>query len=205
MESQRRLVAILAADVVGYSRLMETHEEETYRRLMRLRLEAVNPCVAAQQGVVVKHTGDGFLAIFNSARDATRCALTLQQVVTTQTANQPGPQQIIFRIAVNAADIIVESNDIYGDGVNVAARLQSYAPPGGIVVSGAIAEQIGTDFGVGMIDLGDLHLRNLGRPVRVFALRMPMAPPKLVGEAAVGLEPRPSIAVLPFRMKSVRS
>jgi adenylate cyclase len=171
MESQRRLVAILAADVVGYSRLMETHEEETYRRLMRLQSEAVNPCVAAQQGQVVK----GFLAIFNSARDATRCALTLQQMVTTQTADQPSPQQIIFRMAVNAADIIVENNDIYGDGVNVAARLQSYAPPGGIVVSGAIAEQIGTDFGIGMIDLGDLHLRNLGRPVRVFALRMPMA------------------------------
>ena len=200
METHRRLVAILAGDVVGYSRLMEAYEEETYRRLMRLQSEAINPCVEARRGEVVKHTGDGFLAIFNSARDATSCAVTLQQAVTTQTSDQPGHQRIIFRMAVNAADIIVENNDIYGDGVNVAARLQSYAAPGGIVVSGAIAEQIGTDLGVGVIDLGDLHLRNLGRPVRVFALRMPMAPPKLIGDATIGSEPRPSIAVLPFRM-----
>jgi adenylate cyclase len=103
-------------------------------------------------------------------------------------------------MGLNAADIILENDDVYGDGVNIAARLQTYAPSGGVVVSSAVAEQLGSDLNVNVIDLGDLHLRNIGRPVRVYALRPPMQPSKLVGEAAAGAEPRPSIAVLPFRM-----
>ena len=102
-------------------------------------------------------------------------------------------------MAVNIADAIIEKDDIYGDGVNVAARLQAYAEPGGVVVSGAVVEQIGSGFGVGAIDLGDLILRNHARPVRVFALRVQTAPPRLVGDALAGAEARPSIAVLPFR------
>jgi len=196
----RRLAAVLAADVVGYTRLMEAHELDTHTRLMRLRSEVLDPGVAALRGKIVKNTGDGFLATFDTARDATRCALSLQESVAANTAGMPADQRISFRMGLNAADIIVEKDDVYGDGVNIAARLQTYAQAGGIVVSGAIAEQLGKDFDVNVIDLGDLHLRNMGRPVRVYALHPPTQPAKLVGEALAGQEPRPSIAVLPFRM-----
>jgi adenylate cyclase len=204
-EVRRQLAAILAADVVGYSRLMETHEEDTHTRLMLLRSEVLDPGVAAQRGRIVKNTGDGFLATFDTARDATRCALSLQAAVAAHTAGLPADQRISFRMGLNAADIILERDDVYGDGVNIAARLQTYAQSGGIVVSGAVAEQLGndglsSDLNVNVIDLGDLHLRNIGRPVHVYALQRPMQPAKLVGEAPAGSEPRPSIAVLPFRM-----
>ncbi|MDA9465497.1 adenylate/guanylate cyclase domain-containing protein [Bradyrhizobium sp. CCBAU 53415] len=199
-EIRRRLAAILAADVVGYSRLMEAHEEDTHTRLMRLRSEVLDPGVIARHGRIVKNTGDGFLATFDSARDATHCALSLQEAVAANTAGLPADQRISFRIGVNAADIILERDDVYGDGVNIAARLQTYAPAGGVVVSSAVAEQLGEDFNVNVIDLGDLRLRNIGRPVRVYALYPSKQPAKLVGEALVGSEPRPSIAVLPFRM-----
>lgn len=197
---RRRLAAVLAADVVGYTRLMEAHEIDTHTRLMQLRSEILDPGVAALHGTIVKNTGDGFLATFDTARDATRCALSLQESVAANTAAMPADQRISFRMGLNAADIIVEKDDVYGEGVNIAARLQTYARAGGIVVSGAIAEQLGKDFDVNVIDLGDLHLRNMGRPVRVYALHPPAQPAKLVGEALAGQEPRPSIAVLPFRM-----
>jgi adenylate cyclase len=202
-EVQRRLAAILAADVVGYTRLMETHEVDTHIRLMQLRSEVLAPGVAAQRGRIVKHTGDGFLATFDTARDATRCALSLQEAVAARTMGLPADQRISFRMGLNAADIILEGDDVFGDGVNIAARLQTYAPSGGVVVSSAVAEQLGNDFDVNVIDLGDLRLRNIGRPVRVYALHPPMQPSRLVGEAAAGSEPRPSIAVLPFRMNLV--
>jgi adenylate cyclase len=198
--TERRLAAILVGDIAGYSRLMEAHEDYTHAWQMRLRSEVVEPGIAANSGQVVKHTGDGFVAMFDSARDATQCALALQQGAAVRTAEQPVEQRISYRMAVNVADVIVEQDDVYGDGVNVAARLQTYAEPGGIVVSGAVAEQIGSSLGAGVIDLGDLHLRNLARPVRVFALRVPAAPARLVGDVLTGVEQRPSIAVLPFRM-----
>jgi adenylate cyclase len=196
--SQRRLVAILAADVVGYSRLMEADEEQTHAELMRLRSQVLDPGIAVHQGQVIKNTGDGFLAIFDSVLEATRCALSLQQSVAAHTAERSPDQRIIFRMAINVADVIVEEDDIYGDGVNVAARLQAYAEPGGIVVSGAAAEQIGA-LSAGAIDIGELHLRNVARPVRVFALHVQGSPARLIGEPLAGAEPRPSIAVLPFR------
>jgi len=199
-EVRRRLAAILAADVVGYTRLMEAHEENTHTRLMQLRSEVLDPGVTAQNGRIVKNTGDGFLATFDTARDATRCALSLQEALAVNTAGMPADERISFRIGLNAADIIVEEHDVYGEGVNIAARLQTYASAGGIVVSGAVAEQLGRDFDVRVIDLGDLHLRNIGRPVRVYSLHPSEQPAKLVGEALAGSEPRPSIAVLPFRM-----
>ena len=197
--AQRRLVAILVASAVGYSRLMEIHEEYAHTWLMRLSSEVLHPGIAAHRGNLIKNTGDGFLAMFDSARDATQCALSLQQAVATHTADQPADRRISFRMAVNLADAIIEVDDIYGGGVNVAARLQAYAEPGGVIVSGAVAEQIGSGLGVGAIDLGELHLHNLARPVRVFALRAQTAPTRLVGDAPAGSEPRPSIAVLPFR------
>jgi adenylate cyclase len=200
VELQRRLAAILAADVVGYSRLMERHEVDTHVRLMQLRSEVLDPGVVAQHGKIVKNTGDGFLATFDSARDATRCALSLQETVAARMATLPAEQRISFRMGLNAADIIQEDHDVYGDGVNIAARLQAYAPSGGVVVSSAVAEQIGNDLKVNVIDLGDLHLRNISRPVRVYALHPSMEPAKLLGEAPADAEPRPSLAVLPFRM-----
>jgi adenylate cyclase len=197
--TQRRLVAVLAADVVGYSRLTEAHEEYTHTWLMRLRKEVLDPGIVVYHGHRIKNTGDGFLAMFDSAHDATQCALSLQRAVAAQTADQPIDQRISFRMAINVADAIIENDDIYGEGVNVAARLQAYAEPGGVVVTSAVAEQIGSVLGVSTIDLGDLYMRNLARPVRVFALRPQAAPARLVGDAPAGSEPRPSIAVLPFR------
>lgn len=197
---ERRLAAILIADIVGYSRLMEAHEENTHTWQMRLRRDVLEPGIDAHRGRVVKNTGDGFVAVFDCASDATQCSLALQQAVAAGTAEQPVEQRISFRMAVNVADIIIEKDDIYGDGVNVAARLQTYAEPGGVVVSGMVAEQLTNTLRVGMIDLGDLHLRNLARPVRVFALRAPTIPARLIGDAQAGSESRPSIVVLPFRM-----
>ena len=127
---------------------MEAHEEDTHIRLMQLRSQVLDPGVAAQHGRIVKNTGDGFLATFDTARDATRCALSLQEAVAAHTAGLPADQRISFRMGLNAADIILEEDDVYGDGVNIAARLQTYAPSGGIVVSGAVAEQLGKDFNV---------------------------------------------------------
>ena len=201
---QHRLVAILAADVVGYSRLMEADEERTHNSLVGLRLGVVDPQVAADHGRVIKNTGDGFLAIFDSARDAIRCALSMQDAVTKYTAPLPPDSRISFRMAVNQSDIIIEDNDIYGDGVNVAARLQAFAEPGGVVVSSTVAREVDNGLKVDTIDLGDLHLRNLARPVRAFAVCGPGLRPRLLGDPLTGSEARPSIAVLPFRKLQFR-
>ena len=192
-EIQRRLAAILAADVVGFTRLMEAHEEGTYARLAQLRKEVLDPGVAAQHGRIIKNTGDGFLATFDTAREATRCALSLQEALATTSAGVAADQRISFRMGLNAADIIVEHDDVFGEGVNIAARLQTYAPAGGVVVSGAVAEQLGTDFDVNMVDLGDLRLRNIRRPVRVYALHPRQQPARLVGEAPRGAERRAAV------------
>lgn len=199
--TERRVAAILIADIVGYSRLMEAHEEYTHTWQQLLRATVLDPGIAAHAGRVVKNTGDGFIALFDTARDATQAAVTLQRALAAQTAAQPIEQRISFRMAVNLASVIIEQDDVYGDGVNVAARLQTYAEPGGIVVAGAVMEQMGNGLDIDTIDLGDLHLRNLSRPVRVFALRNQTAPARLIGDDRAGAEARPSIAVLPFRMR----
>src|SRR4051794_40678902 len=124
--AQRRLTAILVADMVGYTRLMEAHEEYTYQWQARLRAEILDRVVADHGGRIVKNTGDGFLATFDVAHTATRCALALQQAVTDRTLEQPVERRIVFRMAVNVADVIVEEHDVYGDGVNIASRLQTY-------------------------------------------------------------------------------
>lgn len=191
---------ILAADIVGYSRLMESWEIETYKQIKILRQQIIDPGIANKNGEIIKNTGDGFLAIFDDVHQATDCVLHLQKAITSRTSKQPGEQRIIFRMALNMARFIIDDEDIHGDGVNIAARLQAYAPPGGIIVSGLVAERIGDAFDVNVIDLGELHLRNIGEPVRVFELRMPMAPAKLIGDAAPGADQRAAIAVLPFRM-----
>jgi adenylate cyclase len=176
IDLQRRLAAILVADIVGYSRLMEEDEESTFSWQRCLRAEVLDPGIAAYAGRLVKNTGDGFVAVFDSANRATRCALALQQALAQRTAEQPAERRISFRMAVNIAEIIVEEDDVYGDGVNVTARLQTYAEPGGVIISGIVAEQLGSGLGVGVIDMGDLPLRNRVRRVRVFALQAPAYP-----------------------------
>jgi adenylate cyclase len=196
---ERRLVAVLAADAAGYSRLMEADEEGTHARMMRLWTEVMRPELEALHGQVIKHTGDGFLAIFGSASDAARCALAIQREVQERERAEPAERRIGFRMGLNVADAIIEAHDIFGDGVNVAARLQTYAEPGGLVVSGAVAEQIGGREGLAAIDLGDFFLKNLARPVRAYSLRQMGVE---TAEAPLGPSSEsdwPSIAVLPFR------
>jgi adenylate cyclase len=184
--------------MVGYSRLMESNEEGTHEALMALREQVLDPGVARAGRQIVKNTGDGFLAVFESAQHATRCALNLQSEILDRAARSPPEQRIAFRMAVHLADVIVERDDVYGAGVNIAARLQAFAEPGAVVVSGAVAEQFQADLGVTTVDLGELDLRNMARPVRVFMLTK-QTTVRLIGDAAAGADPRPSIAVLPFR------
>ena len=197
--SRRKLAAVLAADVVGYARLMEAHEVDTHNRLMNLRFTKMEPAIAAHDGKVVKNTGDGFIALFDSAHEAAVCAIEMQRTVQDLEEDLPPDRRIAFRMAINLADVIVEEHDIYGDGVNVAARLQTYAEPGGIIVAGAVADQMGSALGVTTIDLGDVRMHNFARPTRLISLRLTNSPVAPIGEAPRGNENRPSIAVLPFR------
>lgn len=194
IDLQRRLAAILVADIVGYSRLMEEDEECTFAWQRRLRTEVLDPGIAAYAGRLVKNTGDGFVAVFDSVNRATRCALALQQALVERTAEQPVERRISFRMAVNLAEIIVEEDDVYGDGVNVAARLQVYAEPGGVIVSGVVAEQLGSGLGVRVIDMGELPLRNRTRRVRVCALQAAACPNS---DARAGLETHVPLTGLP--------
>src|SRR5262249_37811067 len=187
---QRKLVAILAADVVGYSRLMEEDEAATVSEL-KGHQAAILPEVSRHGGRVIDTAGDGILAEFPSVINATQCAVEIQTIMATRNETQPESRRMRFRIGINLGDVIHDETRIYGDGVNVAARLQTYAEPGGVVVSGAVAEQIVSLPGVHVVNLGELHLRNISRPVRAFALQM--------GDVRVRAEGRPSIVVLPFR------
>ena len=197
--SQHRPAAILASDVVGYSRLMEADEHGTHQRLMHLRFAVMEPIVVRHQGRIVKNTGDGFLAMFDTAGAGLEAARELQRSVIHAEAGIPAERRIAFRMGLNVADIIVEDHDIYGDGVNVAARLQTHAEPYGIVISGLVAEQVGGTLGMPSVDLGQMHLRNREHPVRVLSLRLAEAAEFGIGEVEPGTEARPSIAVLPFR------
>lgn len=207
MTIQRHPAAILSADVVGYMRLSEAAEEETHQRLMSLRGSLIDPCVRDHDGRIVKNTGDGFLATFESGLTATRCALLLQRALAAATADQPIALRIAFRMGIHAADIIFENGDIFGDGVNVAARLQSYAEQGGVIISEAVFEQLDDEARALGSDMGEIFLRNHERPVRVFSLHAEpgQAQSRKLGENQAGLDGRASIAVLPFRMNGSRS
>jgi class 3 adenylate cyclase len=143
MASTRRLAAILAADVAGYSRLMEADEEGTHERLKAHFEQLVDPKIKEHRGRVVKNTGDGLLAEFGSVVDAVRCAAEVQSGMINREPQVPDERRILFRIGVNLGDVIVEEHDIFGDGVNIAARLEGLAPPGGICVSGTVRDHIG--------------------------------------------------------------
>jgi adenylate cyclase len=204
MSQTRRLAAILAADVAGYSRLMGSDEEGTHERLKAHLRELVEPKIAEHRGRTVKNTGDGFLAEFPSVVDAVRCAVETQRAMAEREPGVPEERRIRFRIGVNVGDIIVEDDDIFGDGVNVAARLEALAEPGGICISRMVRDQIRDKLPYPFEDLGEQNVKNIARPVRVYALRPDGLPS---GPATSALSttsssplaaPRLSIVVLPF-------
>lgn len=196
----RRTLAIMAADVVGYTRLTELDEEDTHRRLRALRVGTIDPCVVSYRGQIIKNTGDGFLATFDSSVDALRCAMDLQRDVSANEGAQESDRRIRLRMGLNVGDVITEPEDIYGASVNLAARLGQYAPPGGIVASDLLLAMVKPRVDVPVDDLGQLQLKNIAEPVQAYSLRVPGADsPTGVGAATAQRAALPSVAILPFR------
>ena len=196
--AQRRLAAILAADIVGYSRLMGADEAGTLAALRVVWTEHFNPAVAAHHGRIVKMMGDGALIEFASAVDAVECAVAIQKAMVNYNSARPGREPIEFRIGVNLGDIVIDGDDIFGDGVNVAARLEGQAPTSGILVSDAVHAQIKGKVGVAFMDGGELTLKNIETPVRVWRWTGEDSPLRTPAKAPPGPGELPSIAVLPF-------
>jgi len=169
MASTRRLAAILAADVAGYSRLMGQDEEGTHERLRAHLRELVDPKIEEHRGRIVKNTGDGLLAEFPSVVDAVRCAVEVQRGMADRNAETVEDKRITFRVGINLGDVIAEPDDIYGDGVNVAARLEALAEPGGICISRVVRDQIRDKLPYPFEDKGEQSVKNIARPVRVYA------------------------------------
>jgi adenylate cyclase len=203
MPPVRRLAAILAADVAGYSRLMGADEEGTHERLQAHLRDLVEPKIAEHRGRIVKNTGDGFLAEFPSVVDGVRCAVEVQRGMLDREPEVPEARRIRFRIGVNLGDVIVEEHDIFGDGVNVAARLEGLAEAGGICISRTVRDQIRDRLRYQFQDIGEQTIKNIARPARVYALQpeaiadLPSAPPT-VSISQLLSAPRLSIVVLPF-------
>ena len=197
---ERRLVAVLAADVVGYSRLMEVDETGTLARLKTHRLELIDPAIAKNRGRIIKTTGDGLLVEFQSVVDAVQCAAEIQVRMARRNSDVSAARAIQLRIGINLGDVIVEGSDIFGDGVNVAARLEALAEPGGIYVSAAVREQVGDRLEVTFEDLGERSVKNIARPIRTYRVvagRQPDA--EIDAGTAMGKKgAKPAIAVLPF-------
>ena len=183
---ERRLAAILAADVVGYSRLMGADEIGTLHVLRACRRELTDPAIAARRGRIVKTTGDGILVEFPSAVDAVACAIAVQQGAARRTQDVPEDKRLVFRIGINIGDVIIEKADIFGDGVNVAARLESLCEPGGLCISRAVRDQVRDKLPVAFDDLGEQSVKNIARPVRLFGLNPQAiaAVPDIAGAAA---------------------
>ena len=197
---ERRLAAILAADVAGYSRLMGADEEGTLARLNAHRREFLEPTVVEHNGRIVKRIGDGILIEFGSAVDATRCAIQTQRGMAQRNADVPDDQRIEIRIGIHVGDIIIEEGDIFGDGVNIAARLEGIAAPGGICLSDDTFRQVRGKIDVAFEDEGDQQLKNIEQPVRVYRIQLGRAAAK--GGKTLASSDRPSIAVLPFQNMS---
>jgi TolB-like protein/class 3 adenylate cyclase/Flp pilus assembly protein TadD len=205
MSQTRRLAAILAADVAGYSRLMGADEEGTHERLRAHLREVVDPKITEHRGRTVKNTGDGLLAEFASVVDAVRCAVEVQRGMVDREPEVPEDQRIKFRIGINLGDVIAEDHDIFGDGVNVAARLEALAEPGGICVSRVVRDQVRDKLDFVFEDMGEQQVKNIARPVRVFALQPKGAValpepsiPSIPLTSQPPVAPRLSIVVLPF-------
>jgi class 3 adenylate cyclase len=197
----RRLAAILAADVAGYSRLMSADEVGTFSALKDHRSNAIDPTIASHAGRIVKTTGDGLLVEFSSAIEAVQCALDIQKAMTERNRDVPPNRRIDFRIGINIGDIIIDSDDVFGDGVNIAARLESLAEPGGVYLSRAVHEQVAGKVAASFVELGPHNLKNIDTPVLVF--RASAHGEGLQGSALPPLiSDRPSIAVLPFNSLS---
>ena len=197
---KRKLAAILAADVAGYSRLMEADERGTFAALKAHREELIDPDIAEHQGRVVKLMGDGILAEFGSVLAAVQCAVAIQKTMADLNREVPPERRLEFRMGINLGDVLVEEDDIYGDGVNVAARLESLADAGGICVSEVVYQQVKGKLDVGFEDLGAQTLKNLAEPVRVYRinLALPAAAGRAASRAPPPLSDKPSLAVLPF-------
>jgi len=193
---ERKLAAILAADVVGYSRLMGEDEAGTLARLKQHRRELIDPGIAEHKGRIVKTTGDGILIEFPSVVEAVACAVAVQRGMAERNTAAPVHQRVVFRVGINLGDIITDGDDIHGDGVNVAARLEGIAEPGAICVSGIVHDQVRDKLDLAFDDLGEQSLKNIARPLRVYRVQIGtrVTPPV----AALALPDKPSIAVLPF-------
>ncbi|MDP6564811.1 MAG: adenylate/guanylate cyclase domain-containing protein [Alphaproteobacteria bacterium] len=191
----RRLAAILVADVAGYSRLMEADEEATLTLLWAARKDIVDPAIAEHGGRIVKHTGDGFLAEFSTATAAVRCAVEMQQAMAASHSGASEDRRFAFRIGINLGEITVDEDDIYGDGVNIAARIEQLADPGGISISGSVFEQVRKKLDLGFDDMGEQQVKNIAEPVRCY--RVLLDQPTAIDEP-LPLPDRPSIVVLPF-------
>jgi adenylate cyclase len=198
---KRRLCAIFAADVAGYSRLMGIDEEGTLSRLTMHRRDALDPVILRNGGSIVKTTGDGLLAQFTSAVDAVRCAVEVQALMATRNASEVLDRRIDFRIGINVGDIVEQDGDIFGDGVNIAARLEAIAEPGDICVSARVRDDAMGKVDYGFEDMGEQALKNIAQPVHAY--RMRVADTLIAGRAAQATSPgKPSIAVLPFQNMS---
>ena len=199
---QRRLAAILAADVVGYSRLMEADEEGTLSRLKTLRRALFDPKTKQYGGRIFKTTGDGAFVEFNSAVEAVKSAADIQQALAARNAEAPDDEKILLRIGISLGDVIVEGSDLYGNGVNVASRMEGLAEPGGICVSGNVHEHMGKSLDVDFEDLGEQSVKNIDRPVRCYRVHLePVAAPvKSASDQDKSPLPsdKPAVAVLPF-------
>jgi adenylate cyclase len=205
MSPIRRLAAILAADVAGYSRLIGADEQGTLNKLRSIRTEVVDPKISEHHGRLVKTTGDGLLVEFGSVVDALRCAVEVQQSMTER--NIGAGERIEFRIGINVGDIVVEDGDIFGDGVNVAARLEALSEPGGICVSARVQEDAAGKLDLAFDDIGEQALKNIARPIRAYRIRIPVGATAAIASAirgtpALDLPDKPSIAVLPFQNMS---
>lgn len=194
----RRLAAILAADVAGYSRLIGADEGATLRRLRAIRDELVEPAITAHHGRLVKTTGDGLLVEFGSVVNALRCASEIQAGMAERNATVPQDERIKFRMGLNVGDVVVEDGDIFGDGVNVAARLEALADPGGICVSARVQEDAAGRLDLAFEDMGECQLKNITRPVRVFRIVARSRSPVAAARVPLTLPDKPSLAVLPF-------
>jgi adenylate cyclase len=195
---ERRLAAILAADVAGYSRLMGADEEGTLAALKAVRRELADPKIKEHRGRIVKTTGDDLLLEFASVVDAVRCAVEVQRDMADRNADVPPDRRIELRMGINVGDIIRDGRDIYGDGVNVAARLEALAEPGGICVSRAVRDQVRDKLAFSFEDMGEQQVKNIARSVHVYCVRLETPAETTLSSVALALPDKPSVAVLPF-------
>src|ERR1700726_3034014 len=198
---ERKLAAILAADVAGYSRLMGADEEGTLARLKAHRRELIDPEIGEHKGRIVKTTGDGMLVEFASVVDAVRCAVAVQQAMPERDTDVDVENRIELRIGINLGDVIVEGDDLYGDGVNIAARIEALADAGGVFVSNTVHDHVRDRLPFVFEDLGEQQVKNITRPVRVYRVRdigAAAKSPASPAQPALPLPDKPSIAVLPF-------